>query len=100
MPENAKNKYSNLRKKTGMTQQQFAEYFGVSKRTVENWDSGKIYDWVGELVEYKLINEGLIASPNVKIYTAKDSEIVVIKKSDKKLIRNKYKAVLQPRNIN
>lgn len=80
MPDIRKNKLLNLRKKAGMTQQEFADYFGVSKRTVENWDSGVIYDWLGELVEYKLINEGIVPSPNVKIYTAEDGEKITVRR--------------------
>ena len=30
-----------LRSKTGMTQRQFAAYFGVSMRSLQGWESGK-----------------------------------------------------------
>lgn len=51
-----------LRTACGMTQQAFADYFGMSKRNVENWESGKISppDWALRLIEYKLRKEGLI----------------------------------------
>ena len=51
-----------LRTACGMTQQAFADYFGMSKRNVENWEGGKNAppDWVLKLIEYKLRNEGLI----------------------------------------
>ena len=51
-----------LRTASGMTQQAFAEYFGMSKRNVENWEGGKNTppEWVLKLIEYKLRNEGLI----------------------------------------
>jgi DNA-binding transcriptional regulator YiaG len=32
--------FRELRASTGMTQQAFADRFGIPKRTVENWDSG------------------------------------------------------------
>ena len=51
-----------LRTACGMTQQAFADYFGMSKRNVENWEGGKNAppDWVLKLIEYKLRKEGLI----------------------------------------
>lgn len=51
-----------LRTATGMTQKEFAEYFGVSLRTVESWEGGKrnCLDYVLALMEYKLKHEGLI----------------------------------------
>ena len=30
-----------LRSKTGMTQRQFASYFGVSLRSLQGWEAGK-----------------------------------------------------------
>lgn len=32
--------FRELRASTGMTQQGFADHFGIPKRTIENWDSG------------------------------------------------------------
>lgn len=29
-----------LRKRTGMTQKQFAEHFGIPYRTLQNWENG------------------------------------------------------------
>ena len=51
-----------LRTAAGMTQKAFAEYFGVSLRTVESWEGGKrnCLDYVLELMEYKLRKEGKI----------------------------------------
>ena len=51
-----------LRKKSGMTQKEFSEYFGMSKRAVEEWDRGgrKCPEYLLELMKYKLINEGII----------------------------------------
>lgn len=45
-----------VRAKTGFTQKEFSEYFGMSKRTVEDWERGarKIPDYVLRLIEYKV----------------------------------------------
>ena len=47
---------------SGMTRTQFAEYFGIPYRTIQDWELGnrKCLDYVLKLIEYKLINEGLI----------------------------------------
>ncbi len=52
-----------LRKAAKMTQHAFADYFGVPKRTVEDWEGDRrtIRPYVLELMEYKLRNEKLIA---------------------------------------
>ena len=51
-----------LVEKTGMTQKQFAEYFGIPFRTLQNWVLGqeKCRDYWIELMQYKLQKEGLI----------------------------------------
>ena len=51
-----------LRAATGMTQKEFAEYFGISKRAIESWEGGKreCPKYLLLLMEYKLRNEGLI----------------------------------------
>lgn len=51
-----------LRKLSGMTQKAFAEYFNIPKRTIENWegDINKCPDYLFDLMEYKLKQEGLI----------------------------------------
>lgn len=45
-----------LREVSGMTQKEFAEYFGIPKRTVEDWEEGKAKckPYILELMEYKL----------------------------------------------
>lgn len=50
-----------LRVSTGMTQQEFAEYFNIPRRTIENWEGGKRKppEYVIELIKYKLKMEGL-----------------------------------------
>ena len=51
-----------LRKASGMTQKAFAEYFGVSKRTIESWEGGQreCPHYLLGLMVYKLKNEGII----------------------------------------
>lgn len=51
-----------LREASGMTQKAFSEYFGISKRSIENWEGGKreCPAYLSELIEYKLVHEGLI----------------------------------------
>lgn len=51
-----------LRERSGMTQKEFAEYFGLSKRAVESWEGGqrKCPDYLLNLMLYKLRKEGII----------------------------------------
>ena len=56
-----------LRTASGMTQKAFAEYFGIPKRTIEDWESqnpgaktARCLPYVLSLLEYKLRREGLI----------------------------------------
>ena len=51
--------FKELRRASGMTQQQFADYFGIPKRTIENWDAGvnKCPQYLLELMKYKLDKE-------------------------------------------
>lgn len=51
-----------LRSAAGMTQKEFAEYFGMSKRNVENWEGGlsNCPPYLLALIEYKLRNEGML----------------------------------------
>lgn len=51
-----------LRQAAGMTQKAFAEYFGIPKRSVENWDAEirQCPDYLLELMRYKLTKEGII----------------------------------------
>ena len=55
-----------MRLLTGMSQTKFGEYFGIPKRTIENWESGssskrKCPDYVIDLMKYKLIKEKIIS---------------------------------------
>lgn len=51
-----------MRVEAGMTQKQFADYFFIPKRTIENWEGGtnSCPEYLKRLIEYKLIKEGLI----------------------------------------
>lgn len=57
-----KNTVRELRDLSGMTQKAFAEYFGISKRNIEEWESGrrKCSDYLYDLMKYKLEKEGII----------------------------------------
>lgn len=48
-----------LRKNTGMSQNDFAEYLGIPVGTLRNWEQGicKCPPYVLKLIEYKLRNE-------------------------------------------
>lgn len=51
-----------LRTLSGMTQKQFSEYFGMSKRAIEEWEGGrrKCPQYLLDLIEYKLRKEKII----------------------------------------
>lgn len=51
-----------LRKASGMTQKAFSEYFGIPKRTIENWegDINKCPEYLSDLIEFKLKTDGKI----------------------------------------
>lgn len=51
-----------LRAKSGMTQKQFSEFVGCSKRAVEDWEGCRRMcpEYVKNLIEYKLVGENLI----------------------------------------
>ena len=52
--------FKELRESSGMNIKQFAEYFGIPYRTVQNWEAGvnKCPDYLLSLLEYKLRKEG------------------------------------------
>lgn len=54
--------FKDLRLQSGMTQQQFADYFNIPKRTIEDWERGarKCNAYLIDLMLYKLINEKII----------------------------------------
>ena len=53
--------FKEFRRASGMTQQQFADYFGIPKRTIENWDAGvnKCPQYLLDLMKYKLEHENV-----------------------------------------
>ena len=54
--------FKELREGSGMTRGQFAEYFEIPYRTVQNWELGLRVcpDYLLKLMQYKLVNEGKI----------------------------------------
>ena len=50
-----------LRRKTGMNKKQFAEYFGIPYRTLQDWELGnrKMPDYLLRLMIYKVEMERL-----------------------------------------
>lgn len=56
------NTIKDLRTAAGMTQKTFAEYFGMSKRSIESWEGGKrsCPEYLFNLMLYKLRHEGII----------------------------------------
>nr|DAG62873.1 MAG TPA: putative transcriptional regulator [Caudoviricetes sp.] len=55
-------KIKELRELTGMSQSQFADYFNIPIKTVQNWetDRRKCADYIVDLIEYKLRKEKII----------------------------------------
>lgn len=51
--------FKELRESSGMTRPQFAEYFGLPYRTIQNWELGErtCPAYLFELMKYKLDNE-------------------------------------------
>lgn len=51
--------FKELRKASGMNLTEFAKFFNIPYRTVQNWDAGtrKCPDYVIELMAYKLEKE-------------------------------------------
>lgn len=55
-----------IRKQTGMSQAEFAEYFSISVRTIEAWESRReAPEYLTKLMEYKLINEGIMKKERI-----------------------------------
>ncbi len=51
-----------LREQTGLSQQKYGDYFGIPRRTIQNWEMGvnECNKYIIDLLEYKLKNEGKI----------------------------------------
>ena len=51
------NKIKELRAETSLTQEKFSQYYGVPKRTLENWETGRreppsyIVRWLERLID-------------------------------------------------
>lgn len=54
--------FKELRKLSEMTQKAFSEYFGIPRRTIEDWETGKrkCTPYLLDLMKYKLEKEGII----------------------------------------
>ena len=54
--------FKQLRQASGMTITQFSEYFGIPRRTVEDWNAEKrsCSQYLIDLMQYKLKKEGVI----------------------------------------
>ena len=57
-----KKQIKSIRAGAGMTQAQFCEYFDIPRRTLEDWESGKLNppEYLVRLLVYRLSTEGLI----------------------------------------
>lgn len=51
-----------IRKQTGLTQKQFAEYFSIPHRTIQNWEGGQreCPEYLLDLIVYKLKKEKML----------------------------------------
>ena len=58
--EESRERLKAARKKTGMTQKEFAKYFEFSVRALEEWERGatRIPAYLLKLIEYKVDKEG------------------------------------------
>lgn len=79
-----------LRTKSGMNIKDFAEFFSIPYRTLQNWELGarKCPDYLLELIEYKLKNEGMLT---VDKTTTKTGELTTEEKIEMDLIAHDIK---------
>ena len=68
-----------LRTMAKMTQKAFGEYFGISKRTIEEWEGGRrqCSDYLLKLMYYKMEKEGIVkinSCDNIKIENGFDTK--------------------------
>lgn len=78
-------KIKELRNQLGMSQAEFAEYFGFNLRTLQNWESGRVKpaDYVYDMIERR-INEGVVytdlkeTKDKTKTYEYRDGFLVDI----------------------
>ena len=61
--------FKELRALSGMSQRKFASYFGIPRRTIENWDSGDraCAPYLINLMQYKLEQEGIMPREDTEI---------------------------------
>ena len=59
-----KEKLMEMRKRTGMNRREFAEYFGIPYRTVQDWELGnrQMPEYLFRLMDYKIRVELLVDS--------------------------------------
>lgn len=79
-----------MRVRAYMTQKEFAEYFDISRRNVENWESGKIKcaDYLKKLMEYKLRKERKFVLEYYYAETNAENCVLVVDKNGKAIILN------------
>ena len=79
-----------LRTRTGMSQRQFADYFNIPKNTLQNWEQEqrKCPEYLLELIEYKLKNEGMLT---VDKTTTKTRELTTEEKIEMDLLAHDIK---------
>ena len=78
-------KIKELRNQLGMSQKEFADYFGFNLRTLQNWESGRVKpaEYVYDMLERR-INEGLVytdlkeTKDKTKTYEYRDGFLVDI----------------------
>lgn len=56
------NAFKELRQASGMSQRKFADYFGIPRRTIEEWDSNnrECKPYIIALMRFKLVQDGII----------------------------------------
>lgn len=56
------NAFKELRQASGMSQRKFADYFGIPRRTIEEWDSNnrECKPYIIALMRFKLEQDGII----------------------------------------
>lgn len=82
----------NLRSSARMTQKEFSEYFGIPKRSIENWESGqrKCPEYLQNLMEYKLKKERMIFMKKYIDETGKIVEAANYEEAAKKLYGEEF----------
>ena len=86
-----------LRKASGMTQQQFGDYFGIPKRTIQNWEAGvnKCPEYLLKLMKYNLENEGLICDAPPKGYILIKKDELFAAEDPLRLINERIRADME-----